>query len=120
VKFWKKEYDEILGSGSPQETLGISKEDDFFQIPNMIQNFMIRKYELNSVEQVSDIKRQLMGKNILIVNATNILKNITNISELKEAIDDIKSYLKKCGGSLGRIGENYLIITPSSSIKIAN
>ncbi|TFF99742.1 MAG: hypothetical protein EU542_08730, partial [Promethearchaeota archaeon] len=69
MKFWKKDYDEILSSGSPHETLGISKEDDYFQMPMMIQNFVVKPYEFRSIDQVADIKKLLMGKNILIVDA---------------------------------------------------
>jgi SepF-like predicted cell division protein (DUF552 family) len=119
LKLWKKEED-ILNSGSPHEALGFSKENDFLHIPGFIQNFLIKKYEFNSLDQVPEIKKQLMGKNILIVNAEKILKSNKTVTELKLAIDEIKEYLKKSGGSIGRIGEYYLILTPNANIKIAN
>jgi SepF-like predicted cell division protein (DUF552 family) len=119
LKFWKKE-DDILSSGSPHEALGFSKENNYLHIPSIIQNFLIKKYEFNSMEQIPDIKKQLMGKNILIVNVENVLKSNQTLTELKTAIEEIREFLKKMGGSIGRIGEYYLILTPSANVKIAN
>lgn len=119
LKFWKKiEENELFGS--PQDAMGFSKETDYLQVSSLIQRFFIKKYNLQSIEQVEDIKKQLTGKKILIVNAREILQNHRNIEELTQAIEDIKSFLKKSGGSIGRLGEHYLILTPSAHIKIAN
>jgi len=112
-KFWgKKEDDELLGS--PQETMGFSRE-----YSSLLQNFVIRQYELSSPNQIDDIKNQLMKQRILIINAKEILKNI-DVSELKGIIENLKSFLRENGGSLGRLGDTYLIMTPNTHIKIAN
>lgn len=120
LKIWKRENDDILYSGSPQETLGFSREKNYLEIPSFIQNYIIKKYDFNSLDQVSDIKKKLLSRNVLIVNAENILKTCGTLPELKEAIEDIKIFLKRRGGSIGRIGEYYLILSPSSNIKVAN
>ena len=119
LKLWKRENDDILSNGSPYETLGFSKDKDYLQLPQFIQNFVIKKYELSSIDQLPDIKKLLHRRNVLIVNAEKVLKSSSRIEELKEAIEEIKGFLKKCGGSIGRIGDQYLILTPSSNIKIA-
>lgn len=112
-KFWgKKEDNELLGS--PQETMGFSRE-----YSSLLQNFVIRQYDLSNPNQIDDIKNQLMKQKILIINAKEILKNI-DVSELKGVIENLKSFLRENGGSLGRLGENYLIMTPNAHIKIAN
>ena len=119
LKFWKKvEENELFGS--PQDAMGFSKETDYLQVSSLIQRFFIKKYNFQSIEQVEDIKKQLTGKKILIVNARELLQNHRNIEELTQAIEDIKGFLKKSGGSIGRLGEHYLILTPSAHIKIAN
>ena len=119
LKFWKKtEENELFDS--PQDAMGFSKETDYLQVSSLIQRFFIKKYNFQSLEQVDDIKKQLTGKKILIVNAREILQNNRNIEELTQAIEDIKGFLKKSGGSIGRLGEHYLILTPSAHIKIAN
>ena len=60
-KFWgKKENGELLGS--PQETMGFSKE-----YSSLLQNFIIRKYDFTNLNQVEDIKKQLL-KEYSVVN----------------------------------------------------
>ena len=117
MKIWKKDFDDILGDGSPHETLGFTKEKNYqFEL---FQNFLIKKYNFKSIEQVNDIKKQLTGRSILIINARELLNNDTiPIQELKNSINEIKSFLNERGGSIGRIGDQYLILTPSSHIKM--
>ncbi len=118
-KLWKKESEELLGS--PEETMGFSKDKNYLNVSSIVQSFFIKKYKLNSIEQVEDVKKQLSGRKILIINAKEILDNRTiSIEELKRAIDEIKTYLAETGGSIGRIGDQYLILTPNSHVKIAN
>ena len=117
--FWKKESEELLGT--PAETMGFSTDANLLNGSSIFQNFLIKKYDLNSIEQMADVKKQLLGRKILIINAKEILENQKiPIDELKKAMDDLKAYLDESGGSIGRIGEDYLIITPNNHIKIAN
>jgi len=112
-KLWgKKDYNELLGS--PQETMGFSKE-----YSSLLQNFTIRKYDFTNLNQVEDIKNQLLKRKILILNAKDILENV-DVSELKRGIEDLKTFLRENGGSMGRLGEHYLIMTPNAHVKIAN
>lgn len=112
-KFWKgKEDSELLGS--PQETMGFSKE-----YSSLLQNFVIRKYDFSNLNQVEDIKKQLLGRKIMLINTREILENV-DVSELKRAIEDLKTFLRENGGSMGRLGDYYLILTPNAHIKIAN
>jgi SepF-like predicted cell division protein (DUF552 family) len=112
-KFWgKKGVNDLLGS--PQETMGFSKE-----YSSLLQNFIIRKYDFSNLNQVEDIKKQLLKRRILIINAKEILENV-DVSELKRGIEDLKSFIRENGGSMGRLGEQYLIITPNTHVKIGN
>ena len=126
-KLWgKKEDHELLGS--PTETMGFSKE-----YSSLLQNFIVRKYDFTNLNQVEDIKKQLLKRKILIINAKEILeKDYTvggiskttefniDVSELKKGIEDLKSFLRENGGSMGRLGDHYLIMTPNAHVKIAN
>jgi len=112
-KFWgKKDDNEFLGS--PQETMGFSKE-----YSSLLQHFTIRKYDFTNLNQVEDIKKQLLKRKILIINAKDILEYV-DVSELKRTIEDLKHFLRENGGSMGRLGEHFLIVTPNAHIKIAN
>jgi SepF-like predicted cell division protein (DUF552 family) len=119
LKFWKKE-DEEEYLGSPYEAMGCSKEKDYFQVSSIVQKFLIKKYNFRSIEQIEDIKKQLKNRRILIINAKEILDSENNLLELQQAIEELKLFLKKYGGSIGRLGDQYIILTPSAHIKIAN
>ncbi|UCC21225.1 MAG: cell division protein SepF [Promethearchaeota archaeon] len=112
-KHWGKKNDNEL-LGSPQETMGFSKE-----YSSLLQNFTIRKYDFTNLNQVEDIKKQLLKRKILIINAKNVLEYV-DVSELKRTIEDLKSFLRENGGSMGRLGDHYLIMTPNAHVKIAN
>lgn len=112
-KLWGKKDDNVL-LGSPKETMGFSKE-----YSSLLQNFTIRKYDFTNLNQVQDIKKQLLKRKILIVNAKDILEFV-DVSELKRTIEELKSFLRENGGSMGRLGDHYLIMTPNAQVKIAN
>lgn len=112
-KLWGKRDDNVL-LGSPQETMGFSKE-----YSSLLQNFTIRKYDFTNLNQVQDIKKQLLKRKILIINAKDILEFV-DVSELKRTIEELKSFLRENGGSMGRLGDQYLIMTPNAQVKIAN
>jgi SepF-like predicted cell division protein (DUF552 family) len=113
-KFWKKQEDELTDSAS--KTLGFSKE-----MFSSMQKFQIKKYKFTSLEQVQDIKTQLLGKKILILNAKDLLeKSGGKISQLKKAIEELKMFVRENGGSIGRLGDQYLILTPNSHVRISN
>ena len=112
-KFWGKKDDTDL-LGSPHDTMGFSKE-----YSSLLQNFIIRKYDFSNLNQVNDIKKQLLGRRILLINAKEILEN-GEVSELKSCIEELKIFLRENGGSIGRLGDQYLILTPCPQIKIAN
>jgi len=112
ARFWKKFDDDLLGS--PEETMGFSREFSALK-----QSFMIKKYDFSSLEQIEDIKKQLLNRNILIVNAKEILQNI-DVTKLKRGIEDLKLFLRDNGGSMGRLGDQYLILTPNNLVKISN
>jgi len=112
--FRKKKSDNLSLLGSPQEAMGFSKE-----YSSLLQNFVIRKYDFSNLSQIDDIKKQLLGRRILLINAKEVLEN-GEVSELKSCIEELKIFLRENGGSIGRLGDHYLILTPNAHIKIAN
>jgi SepF-like predicted cell division protein (DUF552 family) len=100
--------------GSPEETMGFSKE-----LIALKQSFLIKKYDFSSIEQIEEIKKELIGRRILIINAKDLLQSV-DVTKLKRGIEDLKSFLRENGGSMARLGDQYLILTPNSSVKIAN
>ena len=111
-KFWKKVDDELLSS--TEETMGFSRE-----LSSLTNSFIIKKYDFSALEQIEDIKKELLNRKILIINAKEILQKI-DVTKLKRGIEDIKIFLRENGGSMARLGEQYLILTPNRLVKIAN
>lgn len=111
-RYWKKVEADLLNS--PSETMGFSRE-----LSALKESFTIKKIDFSSLEQVPSLKKELLGKRILILNATDVLKNI-DITQLKRGIEDLKSFLRENGGSMARLGDQYLILTPNSWVKISN
>ena len=112
-KLWGKKNDSDL-LGSAQEAMGFSKG-----YSSLLHNFVIKKYDFSNLNQLEDIKKQLLGRRILLINAKEILEN-GEVSQLKSCIEELKIFLRENGGSIGRLGDHYLILTPNSHIKIAN
>ncbi|TFF97590.1 MAG: cell division protein SepF [Promethearchaeota archaeon] len=106
--------EEILDS--PEKTLGFSRESI-----KQYQSFLIQKFDLTSLSEIKDVKTKLMDRKILILNVKELLKKKEfQVLELKAAIDELKSFLSKNGGSMGRIGEHILILTPNQHVRISN
>ena len=111
-RFWKKIEADLLNS--PSETMGFSRE-----FSSLKESFTIKQLDFSNLDQVEEIKKELLSKRILILNATDVLKNI-DITQLKRGIEDLKSFLRENGGSMARLGDKYLILTPNSWVKISN
>ncbi len=111
-RLWKRVEADLLST--PEETMGFSRE-----FSSLKQSFTIKKYDFSNLDQVEEIKKELLGKRILILNAKDILQNI-DVTQLKRGIEDLKSFLRDNGGSMARLGDQYLILTPNSYVKISN
>lgn len=111
-RYWKKVEADLLSS--PEETMGFSRE-----FSSLKESFTIKKFDFSSIKQVEEIKKQLLNRRILILNAKDILQNI-DITQFKRGIEELKSFLRENGGSMARLGDQYLILTPNSYVKISN
>lgn len=94
--------------------MGFSRE-----FSSLTHSFVIKKYDFSAIEQIDDIKNELLNKRILIINAKEILQKI-DVTKLKRGIEDLKIFLRENGGSMARLGDQYLILTPNRLVKIAN
>ncbi len=82
--------------------------------------YYIKMGGFDSLKEVETIKNNLEEGNIMILDTEQLLQNNqTSILELKRAIEQLRGYCKELGGSIGRIGDKFLIITPNPYIRIA-
>ena len=118
IKFWNRDDDDEL-TDPAHETMGVEK--DFLWTYSKIQNYLIKMYKLSSAKQIDEIKNLLIKNNILVINAKELLENQTiSLQELREIMDQLKLFLTAFGGSIGRIGDQYLVLTPNVHIRISN
>ena len=118
MKFWKKEQYDF--KSSVDETLGCLQKLGAFNSGSHHTRYLIKKYRLGSLDQIEDIKAELASGSVLIMNASEVLGSETiSALDFKRTIDQLRAFLNVNGGSIGRIGENYLIMTPNGQIKIS-
>lgn len=79
----------------------------------------IRMTEFSSLNDIESIQRNLKNGNIMLLNTEKLLQT-RSILELKSAIDQLRRSCKELGGSIGRLGNNFLILTPNPFIRIGN
>ena len=75
--------------------------------------------EFGSLNDIEPIQRNLKNGNIMLLNTEKLLKS-RSILELKRVIDQLRGSCNELGGSIGRVGNNFLILTPSPFIRIGN
>ncbi|MGP3667409.1 MAG: cell division protein SepF [Candidatus Bathyarchaeota archaeon] len=75
----------------------------------------IKAISLKDYSDVEKIKEELKMGNVLIIKITPLA--IKNIEEVKNAIDELKAFSQVIDGDIARLGEERIVMTPSS-IKI--
>jgi len=79
----------------------------------------IKTVPFDSLDQVPSAQDELRRGNILILDAIDFLtQGETRILEFKRALEQIRGTVKELGGSIGRLGEQYIIATPNPHLKI--
>lgn len=110
---------EAAGSNSGNRFGGFSGINSDGTNRKSYDTYYVTRSKLKSLDDIEKIKMDLERGYILILDASDLLKsNTLSVLELKRAIDQIRGFCKDMGGSIGRIGEEFLVITPDSSIKI--
>ena len=67
------------------------------------------------------VKQDLERGHIIVINMEEILSNREiDILDVKRAVERIRGFCIEKGGNIGRIGENFLIITPNGNFGFRN
>ena len=75
--------------------------------------------QFKSLEDIDGVKKDLALGNILILNAKELLESkMLSILEVKRAVEQIRAFTRELGGSMGRIDDNTMIITPNPYIRL--
>ena len=79
----------------------------------------IKMINFDSLKDLEMIQRDLQEGNIMVINTEKLLES-RSILELKRAIDRLRGSCQDLGGSIGRIGDQFLVITPNPYIRISH
>jgi len=79
---------------------------------NKISKIYLKAMPLRKLSDLDTIKREVNQGNILIVKV-NPLAN-KSIEDIKKAINELCEFVKTVDGDIARLGEERIVITPSS------
>jgi SepF-like predicted cell division protein (DUF552 family) len=74
--------------------------------------FYLRALLLRNLEDVETVKREVKAGNILILRISALAKK--NVEDVKRAVDELCRFAELIGGDIARLGEERVVITPSS------
>ncbi|NIQ07396.1 MAG: cell division protein SepF [Candidatus Korarchaeota archaeon] len=67
---------------------------------------------LRNLEDVETIKREVKSGNILILRISALAKK--SVEDVKRVVDELCRFTELIGGDIARLGEERVVITPSS------
>lgn len=80
---------------------------------------VIAKVQLHDQKDVPQIKLDLENGKILFIDTKPLFQKYSHdLLVLKKTIDELRQVVIRRGGSIGRVGESILVLSPSDSIKI--
>lgn len=72
----------------------------------------LRALLLRTLDDVEIVKREVKSGNILILRISPLAKK--SIEDVKKAVDELCEFTKLVGGDIARLGEERVVVTPSS------
>jgi SepF-like predicted cell division protein (DUF552 family) len=72
----------------------------------------LKAVTLKSINDISNIKNDAKKQMIIILRVTPLAHR--DVEELRKAIEDLYNYVQSLGGDIARLGEERVVITPSS------
>ena len=72
----------------------------------------LRALPLRTLDDLEVVKREVKSGNILILRISPLAKK--SIEDVKRAVDELCEFAKLVGGDIARLGEERVVVTPSS------
>jgi len=72
----------------------------------------LKALPLRDLEDVDMVKREVKGGNILILKVSPLAKK--SVDDVKKAVSELLEFTQLVGGDIARLGEERVVITPSS------
>jgi SepF-like predicted cell division protein (DUF552 family) len=77
-----------------------------------VQKVYLRAFPLRALEDVDVVKNEVESGNILILRITPLAKK--SVEDVKQAVNELREFVERTGGDIARLGEERVVITPSS------
>jgi SepF-like predicted cell division protein (DUF552 family) len=72
----------------------------------------LRAFPLRALEDVEAVKNEIKSGNILILRITPLAKK--SVEDVKQAVNELCEFVEHVGGDIARLGEERVVVTPSS------
>jgi SepF-like predicted cell division protein (DUF552 family) len=73
---------------------------------------VLKAYPFRSIDEIEKVKEDIENNTIVILRITPLAQR--NLEELREAVSKLFEIATTHGGDIARLGEDRIIITPSS------
>jgi len=94
------------------ENSEISKANSASPSTNDTQKIYLRALPLRALEDVEVVKDEVKSGNILILRITPLAKK--SVEDVKQAVNELCEFVEHVGGDIARLGEERVVVTPSS------
>jgi len=72
----------------------------------------LKALPLQSLSDIETVKREVKSGNILILRISPLAKK--SIEDVKKAVDELCEFTQATGGDIARLGEERVVVTPST------
>ena len=72
----------------------------------------LKALPLRALEDVKIVKDEVKSGNVLILRITPLAKK--SVEEVKQAVNELCEFVEHVGGDIARLGEERVVVTPSS------
>jgi hypothetical protein len=104
----KKIGQKMKGTENPE----ISEANPSSSSTNVTHKAYLRALPLRALEDIEVIKNEVKSGNILILRITPLAKK--SVEEVRQAVNELCEFVEHLGGDIARLGEERVVVTPSS------
>lgn len=80
--------------------------------PNPPKKIYLKASPLHSLDELNKIKAEVESGNIIIVKIGPLAQK--SVEDVKKAVSELSEFAEKTGGDIARLGEDRVVVTPSS------
>lgn len=77
---------------------------------NKNKQMYLKAIQLKNIDQIPDIKNEISQNMIIILRITPLAQK--NVRDLKNAVEELYSYVSAIGGDIARLGDERVVLTP--------